>query len=130
MPLRTFMAGSRSRARPTEPTAPSSRKDGLEAGLAKIAAAVAVAPVNATFLVSKSNSVVGVTAAKEGRALDTPGTEASLVALIDQRVAGLNVSKVNASITTVQPQLTTAQAEKTAPLMQPISTWTDVLPGR
>jgi vancomycin resistance protein YoaR len=103
-------------------------KDGLEAGLAGIAGEVAVAPVNATFLMSSDSKVVGVTGAKEGRALDVPNTVATLVKLVDQRVLGLSVSRAPISLSTVEPDLTTADATKTAPLMQPISEWTTYFP--
>ncbi len=99
-------------------------KDGLEAGLAKVAGAVAITPVNATFLLSGNKKVIGVTDAKDGRALDIPSTEAALVKLVDQRVMGLSVSRVPISVTTVAPELTTAEATVQAPLMKPISEWT------
>ena len=99
-------------------------RDGLEAGLAGVAKAVAIAPVNATFLLSGDKKVIGVTAAKDGRALDVPNTEATLVKLVDQRVVGLSVSRVAISLTSIEPELTTAEASATAPLMEPISEWT------
>ncbi len=99
-------------------------RDGLEAGLAKVARTVAVTPVNATFLLSNDKKVIGVTTAKDGRALDIPSTEAALVQLIDQRVIGLTVSRVPISLTTIEPNLTTAEATATAPLMKPVSEWT------
>ncbi len=103
-------------------------KEGLEAGLTGIADKVAIAPVNATFLMSSSSKVVGVTGATDGRALDVPNTVATLVKLIDQRVLGLSVSRAPISLSTVPPNLTTADATKTAPLMQPISEWTTYFP--
>ena len=103
-------------------------KEGLEAGLATIATAVAIAPVDATYLISGTKDVIGVTSAKDGRALDVPGTEAALFKLVEQRAQGLTVPSVPISLTTVAPSLTTAEATKTAPLMQPISEWTTYFP--
>ena len=99
-------------------------KNGLEAGLAKIAGTVNVSPVNATFLLSGDKKVIGVASAKEGRALDVMSTEAALVSLVDQRVMALIVSQVPITLKTVDPELTTAEATTTAPLMKPISEWT------
>jgi len=103
-------------------------REGLDGGLAAIAAAVAIAPVDATFLISDSKNVIGVTSAKEGRALDIPATEAEFGKVIEQRAAGLSVSRVAISVSVVEPRLTTAEATKTAPLMAPISEWTTYFP--
>jgi vancomycin resistance protein YoaR len=103
-------------------------REGLETGLAAIADAVAVAPVSATFLISDGNDVVGVSPAVEGRALDVPNTVAALEQLIDARVKGLLVPGVPISLATIQPELTTEEAARTAPLMRPISEWTTWFP--
>lgn len=97
---------------------------GLQAGLAAIAIDVAIKPVDASFLLSSSSTVVGVNAGRNGRALDVPATIAALTELVHERVAGLNVSRVAIGVTTLEPSLTTAEATKTAPLMKPISEWT------
>ena len=101
---------------------------GLEGGLAAIAADVARAPVDASFLVGDGEQVVGVTEATNGRALDVPGTVATLVSLVEQRTNGLTVSRVPVSTTIVEPGLTTAEATQSAPLMEPISEWTTYFP--
>ncbi|TAL07865.1 MAG: hypothetical protein EPO00_08300, partial [Chloroflexota bacterium] len=103
-------------------------REAIEAGLAPIAAKVAIAPVDATYLLSGKKQVVGVTNAKNGRALDVPGTVASLISVVNDRVAGLSISRVPLSVTTIEPALTTAEATKTAPLMKPISEWTTYFP--
>ncbi|MES2210702.1 MAG: VanW family protein [Chloroflexota bacterium] len=103
-------------------------REGLEAGLTAIAGEVAVAPVDATFLFSDSKNVVGVTNAKNGRALDVAGTVDSLVELVQQRSDGLSVSRVAISVATVEPALTTAEATRTAPLMKSIGEWTTYFP--
>ena len=101
---------------------------GLEGGLAAIAADVARAPVDASFLLGDGDQVVGVTEAKEGRALDVPGTVATLARLVEQRTLGISVSRVLVSTSIVEPDLTTAEATQAAPLMEPISEWTTYFP--
>ncbi|MBI3745783.1 MAG: peptidoglycan binding domain-containing protein [Chloroflexi bacterium] len=91
-------------------------KEGLDGGLAAIATDVAIAPVNATFLISDTKRVIGVTSAKEGRALDIPATEVELGKVFEQRAAGLTVSRVAISLSVIEPELTTAEATRTAPL--------------
>ena len=104
-------------------------REAIEAGLAPIAAKVAIAPVDATYLLGTKKQVVGVTNAKNGRALDVPGTVESLINLVTERVDGLSVSRVALSVTTIEPALTTAEATKTAPLMKPLSEgWTTYFP--
>jgi vancomycin resistance protein YoaR len=101
---------------------------GLEAGLAAIADGVAREPVDASFLLGDGDQVVGVTDAVIGRALDVPGTVASLTRLIEQRAGGLAAGRVALSTTTVEPELTTAEATQAAPLMEPVSEWTTYFP--
>ena len=103
-------------------------REAIEAGLAPIATKVAIAPVDATYLLGGNKQVVGVTNAKNGRALDVPGTVESLINLVNDRVDGLSISRVALSVTTIEPELTTAEATKTAPLMKPISAWTTYFP--
>lgn len=103
-------------------------REGLEAGLAGIAEDVKIAPVDATFLFGDDQDVVGVTSAKDGRALDVAGTVESLIHLVQQRVDGLNVTRLPISVTIVEPGFTTAEATQSAPLMKPISEWTTYFP--
>lgn len=103
-------------------------REAIEAGLTPIATKVAIAPVDATYLLGTKKQVVGVTNAKNGRALDVPGTVESLIELVNDRVDGFSISRVALSVTTVEPALTTAEATKTAPLMKPISAWTTYFP--
>jgi vancomycin resistance protein YoaR len=103
-------------------------QEGLETGLAAPIKDVAVAPVSATFLLGSGNKVVGVSAAKEGQALDVPGTLATIAKVVDERAQGAKVDAVPLSITTIDPELSTEEATKTAPLMQPISEWRTYFP--
>jgi vancomycin resistance protein YoaR len=84
------------------------------------------APINASFLVSNSNKVVGVTASKDGRALDVTKTTSGVMNALKARAAGAKPSDVTATVAVTKPELTTREARKTAPLMQLIShhtTW-------
>jgi vancomycin resistance protein YoaR len=102
---------------------------GLEAGLADITAEVARTAVVASFLVGSGDTVVGVTKATNGRVLDVPGTVKTLAELVEQRAKGLTVSQVPISATIIEPQLTTEEATKTAPLMEPLGKgWTTYFP--
>ncbi len=108
--------------------APIVARDSLTTGLAALAGKVAIAPIDATYLWSGGKTVVGVTDAVNGRALDVPATVESLVRLVQQRADGLSVSRMALSVAIVAPSLTTAEASKTAPLMKPISEWTTIFP--
>lgn len=103
-------------------------REAIEAGLAPIAAKVAIAPVSAAYLLSGTKQVVGVTNARDGRALDVPATVESMITLVNDRVDGLSISRLPLTVTTIEPELTTAEATKTAPLMKPISAWTTYFP--
>ncbi len=81
--------------------------------------------VDASFLVSKKNKVVGVIAGKDGRALDVPGSVVLIQGLLDQRSAGLaSSSSLTPAIATMSPKLSTSAATSAAPLMRAISSWT------
>ena len=86
------------------------------------------APVNASFLVSKGNKVVGVTASKDGRALDITKTTSGVMTALRARAAGAKPADVKATVTATRPQLTTQEARKSAPLMKMISTHTTWFP--
>jgi len=80
-------------------------------------------PTNAAFLVGQDGQIIGVTASREGRALDVAATADLVAAQLGARVAGLPEKPVTAALSVAAPNLTTAEAEKTAPLMQRVSTW-------
>ncbi len=103
-------------------------REGLEAGLAPLAADIARDPVDASFLFANDRQVVGVTEAKDGRALDVVKTVDALARMVNVRAGGLSVSRVPITVTTIAPSLSTAEATKTAPLMKPISQWTTYFP--
>jgi vancomycin resistance protein YoaR len=94
-------------------------------GLAK---SIDRAPVNASFLVSKGNKVVGVTASKDGRALDISKTTSGVMNALRARGYGRQPADVPATVTATAPELTTQEARKSAPLMTLISTHTTWFP--
>ena len=82
--------------------------------------------VSATFLTGKSGGIVGVKAGHEGRTLDVDGTsQAVQAALVARAGAGVDPKvPVAPMLSVVQPALTTEQAQRSAPLMRRISSWT------
>jgi vancomycin resistance protein YoaR len=95
--------------------------------LAGLAATIDRAPVDATFLVGRGTSAVGVVAAKDGRALDVAAS-APLVAqaVLDRATVPSTETPapVALAVAVVAPALSTEEAEKAAPLMQRLSMWT------
>jgi len=97
----------------------------VAAALKPLSKKVAHPVKDATFLLSKSGAIVGVTASSVGTTLDVNGTAATVAAALQARVTGQPAPvSVTASLNAVQPKLTTAQAQKSAPLMKKISSWT------
>jgi vancomycin resistance protein YoaR len=95
-----------------------------------IAKKVKIDPRNASFLVGRDNKVVGVTAGRNGRVMSVGATTSRLTAALIARGATEPTAApvVEASVRTLQPTLTTEEAEKAAPLMKRISTWTTYFP--
>jgi vancomycin resistance protein YoaR len=85
-------------------------------------------PTSASFLVSKGNHVVGVTASHDGRRLDVDTTAGAVAAALEARAAGTVSSTVRAAVNVTRPRLTSDEAQKAAPLMKKISTWTTYFP--
>ncbi len=86
---------------------------------------------DASFLVGKNSSVVGVVAGKDGRKLDVAATSPLVAqAVLARAAAGAPAEPptVAPALTTIAPKLTTEQAQKAAPLMQQISTWVTYYP--
>ncbi|HEY0444643.1 MAG TPA: VanW family protein [Candidatus Limnocylindrales bacterium] len=100
----------------------------MTAAITKLSASVLRKPVNATFLVGKGAAVVGVTASRTGRKLDVAATTTALANALTARGANVPTPEVPAAMTLTQPALTTEQAQKAAPLMRRISTWTTWFP--
>jgi vancomycin resistance protein YoaR len=96
--------------------------------LRPIAKEIARKPVSARYLVSKSGKIVGVQAGQPGRALSMKYTTERIVAEIDARAGGAAPAVVRAKGRTVEPELTTEEATKKAPLMSRLATWTTYFP--
>ncbi len=100
---------------------------GVDAALAAVAKEVARSPVNASFTVSGS-TITGVTAARNGRALDVAVTRARVSDLMTTRLANGADAPVAPALTVTAPALTTEEAKAAAPKMKKISTWTTYFP--
>ena len=101
---------------------------GLTPVLDEIAKQVIREPKNATFLVGDGNAIVGVTAGASGRALDIALTTERISAALEARANRQAAPEIAPGLVVTQPALTTEEAEKVAPLMERISTWTTWFP--
>ncbi len=102
-------------------------QDAAGPALTALAKTIDREPTDASFLMGRNDTVVGVVAGRDGRQLDVAATSALVAQALLARAAGAAPSvppAVEAAIATVTPKLTTAQAQLTAPLMRQISTWT------
>ncbi len=91
--------------------------------LRPIAARVARAPRDASFLYGPSG-IVGVVAGESGRTLEIKASVANVVAALEKRAGGASKASAGLVIGVAQPALTTREARKVAPVMEPISSWT------
>ncbi len=106
---------------------PSVAPDAATKTLANLAKKIDRAPKDATFLVGRSAGVVGVVAAKNGRALDVEASAALVADALNARAAIVSTDApppVELTIASVKPKLTTEEAEKAAPRMRRLSRWT------
>src|SRR4029077_6069229 len=95
------------------------------ASLTALAKTINRKAVDASFLISKHNKVVGVVAGKDGRTLDVAGSVTLIQGLLTQRYAGPAANApLPPAIATTVPSLSTAAATSAAPQMRAISTWT------
>jgi vancomycin resistance protein YoaR len=106
-------------------------QDAAAPALTALATTVDRVPTDASFLIGRNDTVVGVVAGKDGRKLDVSATSQLVAQAILARAAEgapAPPPPVTLALTTVAPKLTTEQAQQTAPLMQRISTWTTFYP--
>ena len=103
-------------------------KAALATVLGEVAKKARIAPTNASFLVGKGGAVVGVTAAKAGRDMNVPLTVDRIAEALAARAVGQTGIPVEPAFISSAPSLSTAEAEKAAPLMTRISTWTTYFP--
>jgi vancomycin resistance protein YoaR len=100
----------------------------VRSGLAPIAAKILQKPIDASFLVAKSGTAFGVTASRNGRALDLDTTMTRVMEALSSRATNADVPAVAAVVVVTKPKLSTEEAQKVAPLMKRISTWTTYFP--
>jgi len=100
----------------------------MAASLATLAKDVARNPKDAAFLTGKSGQIVGVVEGLNGRTLDVPGSMAAISAALADYEEGSPPPDVKLAIIVTPPKLTTEEANKIAPLMTRIGTWTTYFP--
>jgi vancomycin resistance protein YoaR len=107
-----FAATAEGGYRPTVATAAA------RAALEKYAPKVEKAPKDATFLVGNGVKV-GVVAGVDGQRLDPDATLQAMEAALQGAAVG-SAPEVTLAVAAVKPNLSTEEAQKTAPLMQPL----------
>ncbi|MEO8437098.1 MAG: VanW family protein [Chloroflexota bacterium] len=103
-----------------EPAVDTTKLPDLLTGLAK---KIEHKAVNASFRTSGSR-VTGVTASKDGQALDVPAATKQIDALLAARAIGSTATQVRPTLKVTAPALTTAEAKAAAPKMRMLSSWT------
>ena len=99
----------------------------MATSLATLAKDVARNPKDAAFLTGKSGQIVGVVEGVNGRALDVAGSMTAIAAALEQFEEGSPPS-IQLAVTIIAPKLTTEEANKVAPLMTRLGTWTTNYP--
>ena len=89
---------------------------------------IARKPVSAQYLRSKSGTIVGVAAGRDGRKLDVDATAAAIVAELERRAVGQAAAAVKPVVVKRAPELTTAEATRKAPLMTRLGSWQTYFP--
>ena len=67
-------------------------------------------------------------ASKDGRELDVDATIARIAAEIEARGTGRPSASVGVALATIQPKMTTEEAQKIAPVMVKLGSWTTYFP--
>ncbi len=102
---------------------PVADPDAIAASLAKVAKAVKVAPVSATFIKGRGGKVIGAMASKDGRQLDALATTTAIAEVLANRAGGRPAAPVPVRLVKLAPALTTADATKQAPQMVKLGSW-------
>jgi vancomycin resistance protein YoaR len=111
----TTTDGYRPTVRPAAPTK----------ALAALAKKIDREAKDATFLVGRGSGVVGVVAAKNGRAVDVNASAPVIAQAIVERAATPGEpAPVALAVSVIKPKLSTEEAEKAAPLMKRLASWT------
>ncbi|HET6745714.1 MAG TPA: VanW family protein, partial [Candidatus Limnocylindria bacterium] len=98
-------------------------RDAVRNLLRPVAASVAVAPRDATFIYG-SGGIVGVIAAEPGRTLQLKATVTNVMAALELRAGGSMKPAAALAIGVAKPEVTTAEAKRIAPVMRPLASWT------
>jgi vancomycin resistance protein YoaR len=107
--------------------APSLDTSELPGVVKKLAEQIDRRPVNASFT-SSGGRITGVTKSRNGRTLDVDTAVTRIETLLAARAAGTTTASFEVPIKTVQPALTTEEAQAARPKMRKISTWTTYFP--
>ena len=96
--------------------------------LVNVRKGVATPAQSAIYLRNKAGRIIGVGAGANGRKLDTETTIGLIAAELGTRADGTAPTDVKVAIAPVVPKLTTDTAQKTAPLLTKLGTWTTWFP--
>lgn len=100
----------------------------MAASLTTLAKQVNRAPKDAAFLAGKNGAIVGVVEGANGRTLDIAGTMTAIDGALASYTGEGPAPNVQLAVMAIEPKLTTAEANKVAPLMTRIGTWTTYYP--
>jgi vancomycin resistance protein YoaR len=100
----------------------------MAASVTALAKKVAKNPKDAAFLSGKGGAVVGVVAGINGRKLNVGASIETIAATLEGLEPGSPPPDIQLSVSVVQPKLSTEEANKIAPLMTRIGTWTTYYP--
>jgi len=96
----------------------------IPAAIKNIAKKVSRPVLDAEFLRDKRGRIVGSKADRAGRQLDMTASTAAIATALEARVDAATPGPVQLPIALIAPQVTTAEAAKTAPLMVMLGSWT------
>jgi vancomycin resistance protein YoaR len=99
----------------------------IDVSLKAIARKIARSPKNASFSTSGAR-ITGVTASRNGRALDVAVTHSRIASLLSARGAGGRNATIEPALAITKPALTTEAAQAALPKMRKISSWTTWFP--
>ena len=100
----------------------------MAASMNELAKKVLVKPKDAAFLSGKNGAVVGVVAGANGRKLAVGDSMAAISAVLDQYEEDSPKPNIQLAVALQTPKLSTEEANKIAPLMTRLSTWTTYYP--
>jgi vancomycin resistance protein YoaR len=100
----------------------------MATSMADLAKKVLKKPKDAAFLAGKGGAVVGVVAGTNGRSLIIGDSMTAIAAALDGYAPGSPPPDVALAVAVQTPKLSTEEANKVAPLMTRLSTWTTYYP--